>query len=163
MSNVTLYMAMSVDGYITGENGDVSWVGDASWQSYQKFVSTCDVVIVGRRTFIMMEKDEFANSAKYYIATHDKNADTGVYPSRAIRNRDDLPSVKTIGVIGGGDLNGSLAMRGLIDEIILDIEPVILGSGIRLFGSHHPSLALELIASRTIGTNTMQHHYRVLR
>jgi riboflavin biosynthesis pyrimidine reductase len=57
--------------------------------------------------------------------------------------------------------NSSLAKLGVIDEIILDVEPITLGSGKRLFGSHDIQLSLELLRSQKIGNGTIQNHYKV--
>jgi dihydrofolate reductase len=74
-----------------------------------------------------------------------------------------MPTAKRIAIIGGGDLNGRLAQLDVIDEIILDIEPVALGSGIRLFGNHDVQFKLELMESRRIGENTIQNRFAIIK
>lgn len=160
MTNI-LYMAVSKDGYIAGEHDDVDWVSDESWESYQSFVASCRVVIVGKHTYELMQKDEFAENVSYIVATHDDNYDAGVFESKTIKSGEDMPKLDRVGIIGGGDLNGSLADLKVIDEIILDEEDVVLGDGIKLFGSHTPP-KLELIGEKRIGPNTVQKRYRVI-
>ena len=52
---VILYIAMSLDGYIAKENGDISWLsvvekqGEDYW--YSKFINTIDTVVMGRKTY----------------------------------------------------------------------------------------------------------------
>lgn len=155
-------MAISQDGYIADQHNETPW-SDAEWESFKQFVSTCDVVVIGRRTFeIMRANDEFIDGPRYLVATSGKQVDTGTLEKIQIRKKEDLPKVEKLGIIGGGDLNGRLAKLGLIDEIILDIEPIELGNGIRLFGSHDVPLRLTLLNSRLIGKATIQRHYKVL-
>lgn len=163
MSKVILYMAVSADGFIAGTNDDVDWVGDDSWGSYLAFVKSCDTVIVGSRTFGMMEADEFVEGVKYLVATHDNNLDTGDYEKLSIQAAADMPQAEKIGVVGGGELNGSLAKMGVIDEVILDVEPVLLGQGKQLLGSQDATLELKLLATKQIGESTVQNHYEVVK
>jgi dihydrofolate reductase len=74
-----------------------------------------------------------------------------------------MPKAAKVGIIGGGELNGSLALLGVIDEMILDIEPTILGEGTRLFGSYDIPLKLKLLDSKLIGDSTTQRHYEIVR
>jgi len=162
MTKVVLYMAISVDGYIAGENDDVDWVSEDSWQSYLEFVRSCDSVVVGKKTFAMMPKDEFISDTNYFVATNDSTVNTSDYEKISIKSKQDLPNGEKIGIIGGGTLNGSLAILALIDEVILDVEPIMLGSGKKLFGEQTPNFKLELLGSKRIGSGTIQNHYKVL-
>ncbi len=163
MNSVVLYMAISADGFIAGNNDDVDWVSDNSWESYMKFVETCDVVLVGSRTFTMMEADEFVEGVKYIVVTRNQTLDTSLFEKRSIQHLSDMPDTKKIGVIGGGELNGRLMQMGVIDEIILDVEPVLLGAGIPLFGAHTATANLKLLQSNRLGESGMQLHYEVIR
>lgn len=163
MSKVTLYMATSADGFIAGTNDETPW-SDEEWAAFQEFVKSCDICLLGRRTYeIMKNGGEFVNGTKYIVVTNDQTADTGDYEKLAIYSPSDLPQAEKIGIIGGGELNGSLAKLGVIDEIILDVEPITLGQGKRLFGGHNVNLKLKLLTTRRIGQSTIQNHYEVLR
>jgi dihydrofolate reductase len=96
------------------------------------------------------------------VATQDKDLDTGAYEKVQIFSKMSLPDVAKIGIIGGGELNGRLAAMGLIDEVILDIEPVVLGQGKKLFGSRDCNLRLKLLSSKRVGKGTVQNHYEVI-
>jgi dihydrofolate reductase len=95
------------------------------------------------------------------VVTQDDNLSTGNFEKISIQSADDMPKANKIGVVGGGELNGSLAELGVIDEVILDVEPVTLGQGKLLFGSHKPNLKLKLLSSKQIGESTLQNHYEV--
>jgi dihydrofolate reductase len=156
-----LYMAISADGFIAGPHDETPW-SDESWASFQDFVKTCDIVLLGRRTYeIMNKQNEFVDGPEYIIVTNDDSTDTGSLRKLSIKTKADLPQVEKLGVIGGGELNGSLAKLDVIDEIVLDVEPITLGNGKRLFGSHDVQITLELIDSRKVGRSTIQNHYKV--
>lgn len=159
---ITLYNAISVDGFIAGDHDETPW-SDEEWVAFREFVKTCDVCLLGRRTYeIMRDGGEFVEGPEYIVVTSDHTVDTGRYKKLAIRSADDLPKVEKIGLIGGGELNGSLVELGVIDEVILDVEPVLLGSGKRLFGSHRAQSRLDLLSSRKIGAGTIQNHYKMI-
>ncbi len=162
MSKIILYMAISADGFIASPNDETPW-SDEEWEAFQGFVKTCDVVLLGRRTYEIMAKDgDFVDGPEYVVVTNNANGDTGDFRKISIKTKDDLPQVERLAAIGGGELNGSLAKLGVIDEIILDVEPITLGSGKRLFGSHDVQLKMELISSKKIGTSTIQNQYMVV-
>lgn len=159
--SVTLYMAVSADGFIADLHDNTPWSDDA-WTAFKDFVRTCDVVLLGRRTYeIMTAQNEFIDGPEYIIATRNSQLETGDLRKINIQSREDMPRADKIGVIGGGDFNGSLAKLGLLDEVILDVEPIILGNGKRLFGDYEAKLKLELIDSRKVGASTVQSRYRV--
>lgn len=161
MANI-LYMAISQDGFIAGLNDETPW-SDAEYEAFERFVKSCDVILLGKRTFkIMQAAGEFIEGPDYIVATHDELPVDGI-GQIVIDSPEDMPDGDRVGIIGGGDLNGRLALLGVIDELILDIEPVELHEGIRLFGQHDVPLQLELIGSDLIGEDTIQRHYRVLR
>lgn len=156
-------MAISKDGFIAGINDETPW-SDVEWAAFKDFVISCDVVLLGKRTYEIMKKGgEFIDGPKHVVATSDSDLDTGSLDKVNIQTLDDLPKVVRLGIIGGGDLNGRLAKLGAIDEIILDNEPIKLKSGIRLFGKHDIDPKLELLSTKELGDGTIQTHYRVIK
>lgn len=156
-------MAISQDGFIADSNDETPW-SDAAWESFKEFVISCDVVLLGRRTFqIMQENDEFIAGPRYIVVTNNKDLPIGNLAKASISSNEDMPKVSKLGIIGGGELNGRLVELNVIDEIILDIEPVKLENGIRLFGKHDTLLKLKLLGSKQIGDATMQRHYKVIK
>lgn len=65
-------------------------------------------------------------------------------------------------ICGGGETNGLFASEGLIDEVYLDIEPVILSEGTKLFGDYKIKMNLDLLESSKIGSQIVQLHYKVI-
>jgi dihydrofolate reductase len=68
-------------------------------------------------------------------------------------------SVGNLAVLGSGVLVRSLARHGLVDEYVLLIHPLVLGTGSRLFGDHEVG-ALSLVSSVTTTTGVLIATYR---
>ncbi len=77
---------------------------------------------------------------------------------RAVRSAGDAD----VQVAGGGSAVQQALAAGVVDEMTLHVAPVLLGDGVRLFGSGQPSARLELLGSA--GSSAVSHlRYRVLR
>lgn len=163
-----LYAAISRDGFIAGSDDETPWSNEEQ-VAFQAFLLTCDVVLLGRRTFeIMQSGDGLASNGliagpRYIVVTENENLDTGKLEKIAIDSPSDMPTAERLGIIGGGELNGRLMQLGVIDEIILDIEQLDLGEGVKLLGSYDIPLKLELLGSDLIGETTVQRHYKVVK
>ena len=72
-------------------------------------------------------------------------------------------SGKDIYLCGGAKLAGALLPEGLIDEVILKVNPVLFGAGIPLFSDSIPQTALTMLDSRIYGNGVALIHYRVDR
>jgi dihydrofolate reductase len=69
-------------------------------------------------------------------------------------------SAEDIGVLGSGELVQSLMRRDLVDEFVLMIHPLVLGSGRRLFPEGGPFAALRLVDTVTTTTGVVIATYR---
>lgn len=160
MSKVTLYMAISSDGFIADTDDKTPW-SDEEWEAFQLFVKSCDCVLLGRRTYeIMRGQDEFVEGPEYIVVTNNSSLDTGNLKKISIASKKDIPNKDNIGVIGGGELNYQIAKLGIINEVILDEETVKLHNGIKLFGNHEAPFTMQLLKSKRIGPNTVQKFYK---
>lgn len=156
-------MTMSRDGFIASTSDETPW-GDDSWEAFREFVRSCDVILLGRRTFVIMKSgNEFVDGPEYIVVTTKDSLDTDGLKKLNIQKSDDIPKAAKIGIIGGGVLNGRLAELGVIDEVIIDTEPINLGTGIKLFGSHNINPKLELLNTRALGKSTIQRHFKLVR
>lgn len=161
MANI-LYVAISQDGFISGPRGETPWSNDEEI-AFTVFVKTCDAILLGRRTYeALRDNQKLLPGIRYIVATKSKKDDLKEVEKVNIQTKRDMPSVPRLGIIGGGELNGRLAKIGAIDELFLDIEPITLEHGIRLFGDYDIPLRLKLLDSRKIGQATMQRHYEVI-
>jgi len=168
---VTLFMAISINGYITGQNDDTEWVKDTD--ELYKIVADHDACIMGSRTYVEAKKfDAFPyKGAVNIVMTHDQKLIeqttgdvifTASTLGQIVTRLEDRGFSKLI-VIGGGQINSQFLTGGLIDEIIVDIHPIIIDQGIKLFENNFPRVDLELVDSQTLQSGLVQSKYKVIK
>lgn len=167
-----LYMGISANGNIAKKNGDVGWNSEAGWKSFYDHGKKTGNFIMGANTYRLALKDgEFPFSdALNIVMSHKKIKNTWgdqvVFTNQ--RPKAVLAMVKrrkyaTALLIGGGILNASFAKEGLIDEVYLDIEPIIFNQGISLFAASNLEMKMKLLKTKMLAANTIQLHYRILK
>ena len=140
-------MAVSLDGYIRAENGDLSWLNDAMAKNEDYgFAATerrTGAYVMGANTYREMAAMGGRGSAvPTYVLTHDDTLAAARNTYLCSGNLDDLiarirsaiPEEKDICVFGGGQLITQFIEMGLLDELGVAVVPVILGGGVPFFG-----------------------------
>ncbi len=166
---VILYMATTVNGYITKENNETPW-SDEEWQSFFKFVKEIKNIVIGRKTYeIMKESGEFSKIGNPFTVVvskkdfvHNSNFAIAKSPKEALKILKEKNFGKAL-IAGGGMLNSSFMKEKLIDEIYLDVEPLVFGKGLKLFSDNNFDAKLELIGTKGLSKNTIQLHYKILK
>ena len=164
MRKVTLYIAMSLDGYIADRDGNVDWLnGQGSntedMDTYSIFMKEVDTVIMGWRTYHQVTTELSPDKWIYseltsYIITH-----------RTLPSTDNLKFVRDdpcniiqklkqepgwgIWICGGANIIQPLIKADLIDEYYISIIPTLLGSGIRLWGENEEEIKLKLLHTQS--------------
>ncbi|MBK7410342.1 MAG: dihydrofolate reductase [Saprospirales bacterium] len=159
MRKLSLYIATSLDNYIAREDGSVDWLFSATGEDYgyHAFLAGVDTILMGAKTyeFILNHGGDYPYpDQENYVFTRNKErpADPNVefvtdHISEFVGRLKKQPG-KTIWLVGGGQINTLMLNAGLIDEIILFIQPTVLGSGIPLFGGKGKTTAFELRSSK---------------
>lgn len=171
-----LYIACSLDGYIAGENEDLSFLDSVEKQGedygYSAFMKSIDTIIMGKTTYdwIMRNAPEYQHEDKEtYIVTHQKQPATGHINEHRLKYfSGDLAALveklKTNGkhlfIEGGSQIILQLMERKMIDEYYIAIIPVLLGNGTPLFKPGFPMQKLELIDVKEYNTGLVNLHYQ---
>ncbi len=159
MKKIIYYVASSLDGYIAGENDDISKfiLQGEGVEKYQSDLANFGTVIMGRKTYEFgfqyglepgqpaypnMEHYIFSNSLKV-----DNLSETVKIEKLSIDKANEIrENAKTnIYLCGGGQFAGWLLENGLIDQLKLKLNPIVLGKGTKLFGSSTANENWELI------------------
>lgn len=165
-------MAITINGFIAKENDDTSFVSEIEWDSFRNMIKSIGNMIIGSRTYeIMRDGDEFKNleNIRVLVVSENTNFKTVVDNHSVIKSPKDALAIlekevfdKAL-VAGGGTLNASFMAEDLIDEIYLDVEPVVFGKGIRLFKEDNFEAKLKLLGTKQLSDNEIQLHYQVLK
>ncbi len=171
MRKVTFGLASSLDNFIAREDHAVDWLvwDDEVASISAEFWKTIDTVVMGRKTYEVMLKNGMTSypEVKNYVfsRTMKKSLDEKVEIIRtdAAEYIRDLKTLKGKGicVAGGGELAKSLFEARLIDEVGLNIQPVLLGTGIPLFYAMSQQIDLELLGCKTLKSGGVFVSYRV--
>ncbi|MFN9582853.1 MAG: dihydrofolate reductase family protein, partial [Bacteroidota bacterium] len=168
---IILYIAMSLDGYISKPNDDLSFLTlvekEGEDYGYSHFVSTIDTVILGRKTYdwVMKHVGNFPHADKYaYILTRTARPSIGktvFYTGNLTDLVYKLKSEhgKNIYCDGGAEIVHELLKNDLLDEIIISVIPIMVGNGIRLFKDGRPEQLLKLVNVKTFYTGISQLQY----
>jgi dihydrofolate reductase len=170
MRKVTFRVANSLDNYIARQDGSFDWIrqSEESSASLAEFWKTIDTVLWGRKTYDLTKgRIPAYKGVKNYVfsRTLKESADQGVQliTGDAAKFVQGLKKEagQDIFVMGGGKLARSLFEADLIDEVVMHIHPVLLGSGIALFHEMQRSIILELIECKTFSDGCVLVSYRV--
>jgi len=132
-----LYMAIAANGAVANHQGGTPW-GKASWQNYIRATNAAGNLIMGRTTYDVMERngefDPFDPKVKLFVVSSHPAppkaiAEFVATPAEAIKRLSDF---EIIMVAGGPILATSMLKANQLNEIHLDIEPIILGGGVPL-------------------------------
>ncbi len=159
MRQVRYSVAMSLDGYIAGPNGEADWIVMDPDIDFGAFFNRFDTLLIGRKTFAAMQAMRgggdvgMAPSVRSVVISRTmRQAD---YPDVTIVNEAEpfVAELKTkpgkdIWLFGGGALFHSLLGAGLVDGIDVGVIPVLLGGGIPLLPTPSPRTTLALRSQR---------------
>jgi len=172
MRKVFVSNLVSLDGYLAGPGGDLSWfaVGPDFFAHVNKMMPTLGMLLFGRVTYEMMAGywiNPEATKANDPIVTNTMNelpklvasrtltkaawgrwdnATVTADPVSAVRAHKEQPG-GDMAIFGSGGLVSTLAEAGLIDEYRMIMNPTILGQGIPMFRGMRQRVPLKLAAS----------------
>lgn len=145
---INLYIACSLDGFIAREDGSIDWLTEyennpETDYGYSEFYESIGTVLMGRKTYEQMpqfgewpykEKKAYVFTRQKEFLCHEKNVESVsgeitefVYQLRKNTDQD-------IWLVGGSQLIKIFLNENLVQDLIVFVVPIILGSGIPLFG-----------------------------
>ncbi|MBP7018055.1 dihydrofolate reductase family protein [Candidatus Saccharibacteria bacterium] len=165
---LTVYMAQSLNGLIATKNDDTPW-SDDSWESYEKIISKFEAIIIGRKTFESIQQDpnEWDNIGNPLVIILSDSLSVTDTNFASVRSPEDAveilkqKNIKKAAVCGGAHLNTTFLDKGMISEMIIDIESQLLVSGINFINEKYLSknIKLELMQAKKISKNLAQLTY----
>jgi dihydrofolate reductase len=174
--NVVLMMSTSVDGYVAGPHGHAGAVPEPAELSQWKLdrIRRAGTHIMGRVTYEEMagfwptSTDDYAapmNEIPKVVFS--RTLAEATWPESSIARGDLAEEIAALRAQPGGEIIAwggagfaqALSRAGLVDEYVLVINPVALGSGLPMFAGLPAALRLELVEARVFGSTAL-HIYR---
>jgi dihydrofolate reductase len=175
MTKVIAGMTMSLDGFVADQSGsvhrlypDLAALRGTDYMNAD--IEETGAVVMGRRAFEMGDPDswgEYEYQVPIVVLTHEpprvapKENDRLTFTfvtdgvASAVSQAKAAAGDKAVQVIGGADVIRQLLLAGLVDELRVDIMPVLLGGGLRLFDCEGvDNIQLEKIGVEEIGART---------
>ncbi|NQX58126.1 dihydrofolate reductase family protein [Paenibacillus qinlingensis] len=173
-------LAVTLDGYIEGKNGEVDWCVMDPEMGFIEFLNQIDTILYGRKSYDLWgeftPEIEQADSdqemwslvhskEKYVFSKTQKSTD-----SKALYINEDIfeevmklkkKPGKDIWLYGGASLITTFINLGLVDEFRLSVHPVILGEGKPLFSDIEQRLNLKIVKTRTYSSGVVQLIYQL--
>lgn len=180
MTKCSVFIATSLDGFISRTDGSIDWLNKANAVvpegedcGYAQFLSTVDALVMGRNTFeqVLSFGEWPYDSTPVVVLSRQLKSLPGNVPATVSVSADDpaklVQSLSAKGqshlYIDGGLTIQSFLAAGLIDEIIITTIPILLGGGKSLFGPLPGDVQLNHLSSKAFDFGFVQNKYRVAR
>lgn len=171
MRKVILGLAVSLDGYIEGPNGEFDWCFTDQDYGMSEFFGHVDACFFGRKSYEVAQSmagelpPGWPKLQEYVFS----RTLTTVKPGVILVNGDTREEVlrikgepgKDIWLFGGTDLTASLLELGLVDELWLSVHPILLGGGKLLFRPLEHGVRLRLLETKTYETGLVSVKYAI--
>jgi dihydrofolate reductase len=153
MRRVRYQVAMSLDGFIAGPNGEADWIVHDPDIDFTALFKQFDAFLLGRKTYEAMQNQsgpKMSGANVYLFSTTLRDA-AGVVlsndPAAVVAALKAKPG-KDIWLFGGGDLFRSMLEQRLVDRVEVAVIPVLLGAGLPLLPETQMRSQLKLTAHK---------------
>jgi dihydrofolate reductase len=179
-------MQITLDGYVAGPNDEADWLqsSDEEWEDMFNDLETADTYLLGRKMYPLyssywqsvlknpasegneLKFAKLADKTQHIVFTKGdfkpdwKNTKVSHDVKEEIANLKKQPG-KNIIAWGGANFASTLINLGVLDEIRLELNPTILGSGKALFANVDHRSQLQLIDSRKLKPGLIVLRYKV--
>lgn len=178
MIKCSVYIATSVDGFIARADGDIDWllrpeyaVSLLNGLSFEEFIADVDALVMGRNTYEKVSAfPEWPYGALPVIVLSSRALDIPPHLQNNVRREAGAPEAIVARLanegyrhlyIDGGNCVQRFLQAGLINELTITRVPLLLGSGIPLFGPVGAEQQLRLIAATHSDNGFVQERYAV--
>ncbi|MEH7252934.1 dihydrofolate reductase family protein [Neobacillus niacini] len=179
---VILDLAVTLDGFIEGKNGEVDWCIMDSDMEFINFLNQIDTILYGRKSYDLWgqftpEKEDTETEKEIWEVVHSKQKYVFSRKQKGTDNKaifindqilEEVNKLKNkpgrdIWLYGGANLITSFINLGLVDKFRLSVHPVILGEGKPLFIDIQERLNLKLVNTRSFSSGIVQLIYHLNR
>jgi len=168
----SVYIGTSLDGFIAKTDGDIDWLTQFQnpevYQDYEEFIARIDALVIGRGTFekVLTFPDwpytkmvfVLSSSLKQLPATLNSKAEIVALDPKSLLHLVSGRGFSRL-YIDGGKVIQSFLREDCIDEMIITKVPLLIGSGIPLFGGLEKDLLFNHIKTRVLSNGLVKIYY----
>ncbi|MGJ7545377.1 dihydrofolate reductase family protein [Variovorax sp. LT1R16] len=167
--HVRVFVAASLDGFIADAQGDLSWLSafddPPELTGYARLSAQTDTFVFGRNTYdAVLGFGAWPYAGKRVVVlthrglegAHGESAHAGSL--NALLDELWTQGSRNVYLDGGQAIRQGL-LSGCVDELTISWAPVVLGTGVPLFGSELPMTCLQLLSSRSLPSGLVQCVY----
>lgn len=167
--NIAIYMHITPNGMIARlDNGDFS--SKLARTDFLKTIKKYKVNVIGRNTFNVASKSSgFPLGGLNIIVSRHKIRTKKEWKNVIVTDKNPKEIIKIIeskgydsAMVAGGTLATSFLKEGLVNELYLNVEPIVFGKGIPLFSSENFEKKLKLLQVKKFSENEVRLHYKIL-
>lgn len=161
-----------MNGFIAKEDGNSEWTSEEDLKGFYEQSKKAGNIILGKNTYLAATKYGYFPfpDAVNIVVSHDtienqwgnKVVVTNKSPKEILDMLGEM-GFQNAFLAGGGTLNASFMKEKLIDEIYLDVEPLVFGKGIKVFAEADFDFELKLLEVNKLNSDTVQLHYEVVK
>ena len=174
---VSVYIAISLDGFIARLDGDVSWLDeiepfeDGDDAGFGEFFGSVDVLVMGRGSFEKVLEFVWPYGTKPVIVLSKSLTEVPEELRDRVKIDTSTPQelLEKLSQEGfrriyldGGKVIQSFLREGLVDDMTLTSIPVLLGEGLPLFGHLDKDIKVRLVESHSWDNSLVQSKYQVI-
>jgi dihydrofolate reductase len=156
--------AVSLDGFLAGADGSIDWLHFSKdvQQVMTDHWKDVDTILMGRKTYLVSVAQGRQSPKKPAKSVDDPGVElVAADATEFVRDLKRRPG-KRICLMGGGELAQPLLAAGLVEEIGLNIHPVLLGAGIPTFRDPGHRVKLTLTECRQLEGGCILARYKAL-
>ncbi len=168
----SVFVGVSIDGFIARANGGLDWLPADGGEphGFDQFIASVDALVMGRNTFetvLGFGTWPYGPKPVFVLSTRPlPPAPPGSVVEHLAGDPADIASQLSARGIGHIYVDGGLTIQGflraaLIQRLVITRVPVLIGTGIPLFGPTDRDIVLRHIATRTFATGLVQSEYEV--
>ncbi len=175
MKEIKVFIAMSIDGFIAREDHSLDWLdvfssaGQADY-GYERFIQSVGTLVMGRHTYeaILAAGVEWPyGRCDTFVLTHRVDYPVRTPRTQLLNHFEDTvvrslrrKATGNIWVVGGGGIIARLLTANQVDELLISVMPLVLGSGIRLFPGSGTTLPFDFVDVTRFNNGVLNLKYR---
>jgi len=169
----SVFIGASLDGFIARPNGAFDFLPDDGGEEhgYAAFIASVDAIVIGRNTYgVCLEFEEWPYDKPVFVLST-RPIDLPKSPKATVQRMEGSPTeiVRQLAALGfkhlyvdGGITIQRFLSAGLIQRMIITRVPVLIGSGIPLFGPLPHDVKLRHVETRSYSSGLVTSEYDVL-